>query len=136
MVGFERLRSRFRYNNIAFAVLGEIITKVSGRPYHILLQENILAPLGIARTLVEKDQDLLESTSLAYSTLVNGEPYNVPLPGITTDTAMVSAGGLLTTANDLSKYCKFLLESWSAGEERVFRRNQDSRAFPEHTMAF
>lgn len=62
-------RSGFFYNNIACVVLGEIVSKVSGLPYHLYLQEHILTPLGMTRTLVTKDGDLPDSVSLAYSTL-------------------------------------------------------------------
>jgi CubicO group peptidase (beta-lactamase class C family) len=76
------LRSGFLYNNIGYAVLGEIISKVSGKPYHTYLEDNILAPLNMSRTLDTKDDDLPDNVSLAYSTLQSGEPYNIPLPGM------------------------------------------------------
>ncbi|KAI0534300.1 beta-lactamase/transpeptidase-like protein [Xylaria digitata] len=79
-----------------FATLGEIITKVTGQPYHQFLQENILEPLGMTRTLDD------------------GQPYNVPLPEISASTAMGPAGGLMSTANDLVIYYKALMKSWRA----------------------
>ncbi|KAK4139709.1 beta-lactamase/transpeptidase-like protein [Dichotomopilus funicola] len=101
------------YNNIAYGVLGKIIAKITGQPYHIYLQETILSPLGMTRTVVTKDNGLPENSSLAYSTLDNGKPYNVPLPGSSGSTAMGSAGGLLSSGNDLSKYYKALMAAWS-----------------------
>ncbi|KAL9093885.1 MAG: hypothetical protein Q9165_003808 [Trypethelium subeluteriae] len=106
------LRSHFQYNNICYAVLGEIITKLTGQPYYVYLQESILDPLNMTRTITTKDGGLVGNLSLAYSTLDNGEPYNVPLPAISASTAMGSAGGLLSTANDLAKYYKALMRSW------------------------
>lgn len=106
------LRSRFLYNNICYAILGEVIAKLTTQPYHKYVKEKILDPLGMNRTIVTKDGGLPNDTSLAYSTLDNGEPYNVPLPGSSASVAMGSAGGLLSTANDLAKYYKALMRSW------------------------
>ena len=106
------LRSRFLYNNIGYAILGEIIMRLTGQPYHIYLKESILDPLNMTRTLVTKDSGLPDDVSLAYSTLDTGEPYNVPLLGNSASVAMGAAGGLLSTANDLAKFYKTLMGSW------------------------
>ncbi|KAK7419778.1 hypothetical protein QQX98_003150 [Neonectria punicea] len=111
------LRSRFLYNNVCYATLGEIILELSGKPYHTYLKENVLDPLNMTRTIVTKDGGLPGNSSLAYSTLDNNEPYNVPLPGSSAITAMGSAGGLLSTAKDLSKYYKALMRSWRREEQ-------------------
>lgn len=108
------IRSHFYYNNICYAVLGEIIAKLTGRPYHTYLKETILDPLNMTRTVVTKDGGLPDNSSLAYSTLDDGKPYNVPLPGSSGSVAMGSAGGLLSSVNDLSKYCKALMRSWNS----------------------
>lgn len=119
-------RSQFCYNNIAYGVLGETIAKITGQPYHVYLQETILRPLGMARTIVTKDSGLPENSSLAYSTLDNGEPYNVPLPGSSGSAAMGSAGGLLSSVDDLSKYYKALMAAWSI-QTRVEKGRRMSR---------
>ncbi|KAF7512246.1 hypothetical protein GJ744_001814 [Endocarpon pusillum] len=111
------IRSRFLYNNICYATLGEMIIELTGQPYHTYLEENILEPLKMTRTIVTKDGGLPDNTSLAYSTLENDEPYNVPLPGSSTSVAMGSAGGLLSTANDLAKFYKALMRSWRGQAE-------------------
>ncbi len=38
---------RFRYSNIAYNVLGDLLAKVSARPFERLMQEQILAPSGM-----------------------------------------------------------------------------------------
>ena len=98
------MRSQFSYNNICYAMLGEIVLELSGQPFHTYLKENFLDPLDMTRTIVTKDAGLPENTSLAYSTLDNRKPYDVPLPGSSASLAMGAAGGLLSTANDLAKY--------------------------------
>ena len=41
---------QWHYSNLVFALLGEIVTRVSGEPYADLLQRRVLDPLGLART--------------------------------------------------------------------------------------
>jgi CubicO group peptidase (beta-lactamase class C family) len=41
------LRSRFEYSNAAYVLVGEVIARASGLPYHRFVQEQILAPLGM-----------------------------------------------------------------------------------------
>lgn len=106
------IRTHFRYNNICYAALGEIITQVTGQPYHTYLKETILDPLDMTRTIVTKDGGLVDNMSLAYSTLDSGDLYNIPLPGSSASVAMGSAGGLLSTVYDLEKYYKALMKSW------------------------
>src|SRR5258708_23510794 len=40
----------YEYSNLGFAMLGKIITQVSGKPYQQYITENILSPLGMKHT--------------------------------------------------------------------------------------
>ncbi len=41
---------RWRYSNMAFDAMGDVIAKVSGRPFEIYVKENILDPLGMSES--------------------------------------------------------------------------------------
>src|SRR5689334_9761838 len=41
---------RFHYSNLAFALLGVVVERVSGLPYRRYVEERLLEPLGLART--------------------------------------------------------------------------------------
>ncbi|KAF2965617.1 hypothetical protein GQX73_g7972 [Xylaria multiplex] len=88
--------------------------KATGLPYHIFLQENILDPLGMTCTVVDKSTRFLDDMSSAYGVTDNGLPSNVPLPEISAKSAMGPASSLMSTANDLVIYCKALMRSWHA----------------------
>ncbi|KAM5372484.1 hypothetical protein ACJZ2D_007522 [Fusarium nematophilum] len=68
----------------------------------------------MTRTIVTKDDGLPENSSLAYGTLDNRGPYEIPLPECSRSVAMGAAGGLLSTVNDLIKYYKALMRSWQS----------------------
>src|ERR1700744_94942 len=44
-------RTKWGYTNAAFLTAGQIIPKVTGKPWEIFLRENIFAPLGMSNTL-------------------------------------------------------------------------------------
>jgi N-acyl-D-amino-acid deacylase len=39
-----------KYSNFGYIVLGEVVAKASGQPYEKYVRDNVLAPMGIART--------------------------------------------------------------------------------------
>ena len=101
--------TRYEYSNYAFGLLGRIVTKASGMPYEKYLPSRILAKLHM-------DDSTLEPSHVPAKTLAHGyrlQPDGTyleepPLP----QGAFGSAGGLLTTANDLGKYVAFHLSAW------------------------
>lgn len=40
----------FQYSNLGMTILGEVVEKVSGKPYDVYVEENILKPLRLANT--------------------------------------------------------------------------------------
>ena len=40
-------QSRFEYSNFGYALLGRIVTNVSGRPYKDYIEHEIMRPLGM-----------------------------------------------------------------------------------------
>jgi CubicO group peptidase (beta-lactamase class C family) len=46
--------TRFEYSNLGYAILGRVITAVSGRAYHEFVADRLLRPLGLASTGFEE----------------------------------------------------------------------------------
>ncbi|KAH7127289.1 beta-lactamase/transpeptidase-like protein [Dactylonectria macrodidyma] len=107
-------------NNIWLGAQGELLFN----------RDNILEPLNMTRTIMKNDEVMLEHLSLAYGTLDNRVPYQVPVPGSSASRVMGAAGGLLSTANDLAKYYKALMGSWQTqaklGEDDAGTRHKPS----------
>jgi CubicO group peptidase (beta-lactamase class C family) len=101
--------TRYEYSNYAFGLLGRIVTKASGIPYDRYVQREILNKLHMDSTTFEFSLVPKERRAIGYRLQPDGtyleEP---PLP----QGAFGSAGGLLTTANDLGRYVAFHLSAW------------------------
>lgn len=98
----DRPGRHVHYSNIAFAVLGELVSRVSGRAWDEVIDQQVLAPLQMQRT-----------TALPQSPFAAGyavHPYaDVLLPEKVQDTgAMAPAGQLWSTVADLGRWAAFL----------------------------
>ncbi len=91
------------YSNAAYALLGEVVSRVDGRPWWECLSERLLQPLGMTRTSYDPFDPHARGYSVApYSPLLTEEPA--------TDTgAMAPAGQVWSTVMDLATYADFLI---------------------------
>jgi CubicO group peptidase (beta-lactamase class C family) len=98
----------YEYSNYGFAILGRIVSRVSGMPYKEFVAKEILAPLNMRSTT-------LEPASVAPNRLAQGyrwedEQWKVEpqLP----DGAFGSMGGMLTSLNDLGTWVSQFLAAY------------------------
>jgi CubicO group peptidase (beta-lactamase class C family) len=96
---------RWHYSNLAFALLGEVIERVSGIPYPRYVEERLLAPLDLERTSFHPRG--LSATGYLV------DPYSETLlqePALDADASGGSAGSLWSTVCDLCRWASFLAE--------------------------
>ena len=116
-VAFSTLPSSgYEYSNLGFAMLGHIITQVSGMPYQQYISEKIFQPLGMQQTFWEYEGLPAELLALGY----RWEDEQWKLEPMLHDGAYGAMGGLITSLDDFSKYMAFHLSAWPArsGEEK------------------
>ncbi|MDX6323980.1 MAG: hypothetical protein QOK15_334 [Nocardioidaceae bacterium] len=91
------------YSNLGYGLLGEVVARVSGRPWWECLTERLLGPLGMRRTSYDPFDPHAQGYSVhPYSPLLSVEPA--------TDTgAMAPAGQVWSTVTDLAAYADFLI---------------------------
>lgn len=99
---------RFEYSNTGYALLGNIITSISGIPYQEYIKNNILLPL-------EMDNTYWEYTDIPDDKLVQGyrwEDEQWKEEPLLHDGSYGAMGGLITSIEDFAKYVSFQLSAW------------------------
>jgi D-alanyl-D-alanine-carboxypeptidase/D-alanyl-D-alanine-endopeptidase len=100
--------TRFEYSNLGYAILGRIITNVSGTPYSDTITRTLLQPLGMDASGFDAEAAPRERRALGYRW--EDDTWRLePTLGPGTFGAM---GGLQTSANDYAKWVTFLLSAW------------------------
>ncbi len=100
----RRLRAgwQYHYSNVGYALLGELVTRLRGRPWFDVIAAELLAPLGMRRTTVRPQPP--HATGFAvhpHADLLMPEPEHDA-------EAMAPAGQLWTTVTDLARWASFL----------------------------
>jgi CubicO group peptidase (beta-lactamase class C family) len=98
----------YEYSNYGFAILGRIVTRVSGMPYAQYVKRNILDPLGLSATTLEPATVPKDRIAVGYRWEDEQWKVEPPLP----DGAFGAMGGMLTSTRDLAKYVGFLMGAW------------------------
>ncbi|MEA1013362.1 serine hydrolase domain-containing protein [Sphingosinicella sp. LY1275] len=100
----------FEYSNFGYALLGRIVTNVSGMPYDRYIATTIQRPLGMASTGYEVRDWPLERRAIGYR-WENEAWSEEPTMRHGVFGAM---GGVQTSASDYAKWMGFLLSAWPA----------------------
>ncbi len=98
----------FEYSNTGYAILGYIITHITGLPYQEYIRENILLPLGMHNTYWEFENIPREQLAIGY----RWEDEQWKLEPMLHDGSFGAMGGLITSIEDFSKYVSFHLSAW------------------------
>ncbi len=86
-----------KYNNSGYFILGMILEKVSGQPWHAFMKTRIFDPLGMKHTRVGTETDLIPGMVQGYAKGPVPAPYlSMTQPG--------AAGALVSTVDDLAAW--------------------------------
>ncbi len=103
--------TEWKYSNVGYALLGEVIAAASGEPWARYVERRLLGPLGMANTEATPPRDEVRLAT-GYSRPTPGEPY---VPAARADHGVVNpAGGMASTIEDLGRYLAFHMGSGSS----------------------
>ncbi len=97
--------SAWKYSNLGFGLLGEVVYRLSEQPYTEYVHEHIIEPLGLTSTVFDLTDELRPHFFVGYNpTPYQDRPERAPyahLDGIS------AAGQLHSTVSDLAKWVSF-----------------------------
>ncbi|WP_395711092.1 serine hydrolase domain-containing protein [Reyranella sp.] len=103
----------FEYSNLGYALLGRVLTNVSGEPYQHYLRRTFLAPLGMTRTTF--DALAAARGDYAFGYRLDGAAWS--RERLEPDGEVGAMGGLVTIAPDYAQWVAFLLSAWPARDD-------------------
>jgi CubicO group peptidase (beta-lactamase class C family) len=116
--------SKYQYSNAGINTAGRIIEVVSGVPYEEFLAKRLFVPLGMKDTCFRPNQEQLRRLAKSYKpneaktgleeTTVTQLKYPLDAP----TRQPMPAGGLFSTATDLSLFCRMILDGGTFGGKR------------------
>lgn len=98
------------YSNLGYALLGRIISNVSGVRYQDYVRHRIMVPLGMSSTSFDIFASPQDRRAIGYRWKDNKWVREPDMK----DGAFGAMGGIETSANDYAKWVGFLLSAWPA----------------------
>ena len=123
-------RQDFGYCNSCFLTAGEIIPKVSGKPWEVYVYDSIIVPLGMRNThTLTNGIEQRHNVSRPYTTAFSGQLQELPYDQVDN---LGPAGSMLSNVKDLSRWLIMQLDSGRYDGKRVLpcpgiRRSRDMR---------
>jgi len=123
-----QFRSDFGYCNSCFLTAGEIIPKVTGKPWEVYVYDSLIKPLGMSHTqTLGYNMEQMNNVAKPYTTAFTGTLTSLPYDAVDN---LAPAGSLVSCVNDISKWLLMQLDSGRLNGERilpwsVLRRTRD-----------
>ena len=124
-------RAEFGYSNLMYLAAGEVIVAASGQTWPEFVQSRILGPLEMNRSITSV-RDLVSKDNYAtpHKTLLD---RSEPIAWMNWD-AMAAAGGIISSADDMSRWLKLQLRHGQLeGDRRLFSANAAHEMWQAHT---
>jgi CubicO group peptidase (beta-lactamase class C family) len=112
-LGFEP-GTKQNYCNTGYYLLGLIIEEITGKPYEEVLKERIFDVIGMKNTGIENPKEIISNYAQGYDFDYDGYQKT---DYINIKTAVFSAGGMYSTANDMKKWDNALYTNILLNEE-------------------
>jgi CubicO group peptidase (beta-lactamase class C family) len=124
-------RDGYGYSNVMFLTAGVMLEQVTGKTWEDYVRENFLAPLGMKRTITTvRGLDKQGNYAMPHST------FNGPMEmfeWVNWDT-MGPAGGIISSANDMSRWLMLQLNAGELDGKRYFSKEQQTRMWRPHNV--
>ncbi|MBA2226602.1 serine hydrolase domain-containing protein [Thermogemmata fonticola] len=114
---------RFRYSDVGYLVLGRVVELVSGQSLEVFCRKQLWEPLGMKDTdykLTEDQKRRSAGTGRRQERMLQGEVHD---PRAALLGGIAGHAGLFSTAQDLARFCRMLLQGGELDGKRLFRES-------------
>jgi uncharacterized protein YbbC (DUF1343 family)/CubicO group peptidase (beta-lactamase class C family) len=115
--------ARFIYSDVNFIALGELVRRVSGRPLNEFADENVFRPLRMTHTRYLPPDDWKERIAPTEMRVESGRTRwmrgEVHDPRASALGGVAGHAGLFSTADDLARYCRMILNGGELDGARI-----------------
>lgn len=110
--------AKYHYFNEGFVLLGDIVTKASGKPWDKFLKDEVLTPLKMNRTFIQK-ADVEADPDVATPYAIRGTRVKeTPMPY-----GSSAAGGIMSNVVDLTNYLMMFIDGGEFEGRRILGRD-------------
>ena len=121
-------RSGYGYTNLMFITAGEVIRKVTGKPWEEYVKENFIQPLGMNNTVMSTN-DLKENNATPHKpTLDDG---TIPIAWTNWDN-MSAAGAIISSSTDMAQWMMMNLDGGVWNEDTLIDKGQQNKLWTPH----
>ncbi len=119
-------RTAYEYSNSGYFIMGQVIEKLSGKPYAEFVQQQVLDPLAMQRTNFSIVQSLSDPNHAKPYDRYEGEIVRRKFfPG----QVVAPAGGINSTIEDMAKFLQLYLDYGTRNGEQVVSKRQTKELF-------
>lgn len=122
-------RAGYGYSNLMFITAGEIIEKVTGKTWGENVQERILTPLEMNRTIYSINELNSKGNYATPHGIRNNKNY--PIPWAKWDN-VAATGGLISSVSDISKWMIFNLNHGIHKRDTLFSKSTRNLVWTPH----
>ncbi len=110
----------FRYSNAGYNIATTLLEARDGRDWRLLVRDEVLNPIGMADTTGWLSGARADGAMIAAGHLGHGVDGPVRSPLQKADATMQSAGGLVSTADDMARWLEIQINDGVLDGRRVF----------------
>jgi CubicO group peptidase (beta-lactamase class C family) len=129
--------TQFHYSNWGFEVLGRLIEKLDGRPWHAALTSRILRPLGMSDTAPIISSSGRERIARSYVPQFDDRPFprHGALVAAGNLTFQLASGSIASTPHDMGRYMQMLLNRGEGSSGRLVSQSAFKLFSSPHIVA-
>ncbi len=126
--------TRFRYSDVGYIVLGELVERLGGKPLETFAREHVFTPLKMTDmgfTPPEALRKRTAPTGLRNQAIIFGDVHD---PRAFAMGGVAGHAGLFATADDLARYCRLLLRGGELDGKRILAEKTVQRFTEPHLL--